>query len=184
MYREVIETVDEVQRQRISEIHVSPHGRTVIGGPPKRCAGLYFIYTSYSIEELQNSGPPPTNSAVPISDLATMLGRLDKIHPVDTDGFRLVYNGIGGYSGSSYDLRTRILQEISTNDPRTGSLCIRQTTLSDLSRWRYSYVLLPTQYTNSDEEPDINAPYYFETEASNLERYWRFHYGWPLLSRE
>jgi hypothetical protein len=92
-----------------------------------------------------------------------------------------VYNGIGGFNGGTYDLRTRILQEIHSEDPRTGSLCIRQSAVNDLTKWRFSYVTLDCakQKTASDFGPDWN----YKDHASDLERCWRLAHGWPLLCR-
>ncbi|MEO2266419.1 hypothetical protein V1358_03615 [Pseudoalteromonas sp. YIC-656] len=184
MYQKIIEEIETIQRSRITPIQVARNGNTLIEGPAKRCAGLYFFYTSYSLSELKNCGAPPTASAVPISSLAKNIGALAGIKQQEDDGFRLVYNGVGGFSGSSYDLRSRILQEISSNDPRTGSLCIRQTPLNDLDKWRFSYVILPTSNFESEVDPDVGEQWDFQTEALNLEMYWRLHLGWPLLSRK
>lgn len=138
MYKEIIEKIESIQRSRVTPIQVARNGKTLIEGPAKRCAGLYFFYTSYSLNDLKNCGAPPKTSAVPISNLAKNIGALAGIKQQEVDGFRLVYNGVGGFRGSGYDLRARILQEISSNDSRTGSLCIRQTPLNDLDKWRFS----------------------------------------------
>lgn len=184
MYKNIIEEIERIQRGRISGIKIASNGNTQIIGPPKGCAGLYFIYTYYTINELINCGVPPSLAAVPIAAISKELWRLNKIHPADNNGLWLIYNGVGKYNGSTYDLRARILQEISSINLKTGSLCIRQTTINDLSKWKYSYVILPTSKIQSKAKPDVNAPWFSETEALNLERYWRLHYGWPLLSRQ
>ncbi|HJW55331.1 MAG TPA: hypothetical protein VJ577_08675 [Burkholderiaceae bacterium] len=184
MYRDIVERIEKIQRSRINEIHIrSDNGDTKIDGPSKKCSGMYFFYTSYTMEELRNGSRAATNSAVPIDDLARKYGSLDKIHRPDSDGFHLVYNGIGGYKGKGYDLRSRILQEISCTHDKTGSLCIRQTKdLNDVSRWRFSYVSM----ANSKEDmsaADIVLPWNFAEHGTDIEKAWRFHYGWPLLCR-
>ena len=181
MYQEVIEIIEGIQRQRISEISTFSNGNTKIDGPPKRCAGLYFIYTSYSLDELINSGAPPTLNAVPIASLARKREGLNLVLQPEDDDFRLVYNGVGGFKGGDYDLRARILQEIKSSHEKTGSLCIRQTEIDDLSKWKYSYIILPS--SNSDIEADVEDEWSYEDHALNIEQSWRLHYGWPILSQ-
>lgn len=180
MYLDIISSIDEKRKERFLPIGSKQNGDTDIDGPQKGCAGIYFFYTSYSIDELA-SVPVLPGRAVPMGKLASAHHRLTTICNVRREGFRLVYNGIGGFNGGSYDLRTRILQEISCTDERTGSLCIRQSTVNDLSRWRFSYVTLysPMQKTVSDFGPEWG----FNDHANDLEHCWRLVHGWPLLCR-
>jgi len=184
MLKQLIEEVDRIQRTRIRTIDVNPkNDDTSIQGPDAGRSGIYFFYTSYSMTELSLGMKAPTRSAVPIPMLAEKFGSLDRLHQPDAEGFHLVYNGIGGCRGPKYDLRSRILQEISCTAERTGSLCIRQTVgLDDLSRWRYAYVTLADSAADL-READVQLPWNFAEHGKNVEVGWRLHYGWPLLCR-
>jgi hypothetical protein len=81
--------------------------------------------------------------------------------------------GIKGHGG----LRERIRQEFNGGSG-TGSLAISHTSLSELTKWRYSYVSLGH---NNCESQDFTEPYDAHGEA--LEVAWRLHYGWPLLCK-
>lgn len=180
MYTEIIEKIDKQRRDRFLPIGVKSNGRTDIPGLPKGSAGMYFLYTSYTLDALQNA-PALPGRAVPIGQLARSHGRLPHVCQLEQNGFRPVYNGIGGFNGGSYDLRTRLLQEISSTHPRTGSLCIRQSSVSDLSRWRFSYITL--RCSDLDTAADFGAEWSYKAHAESLERCWRLAYGWPLLCR-
>jgi len=180
MYIDIIKRIDEKRSSRFFTIREKQNGQTDIDGPPKGCAGIYFFYTSYSIDELA-SVPALRGRAVPIAKLAKAHGRLPSICNLEQAGFRLVYNGIGGFKGKSYDLRTRILQEIHSTDERTGSLCIKTSAVNDLSKWRFSYITLHCDGQKSAS--DFGPEWCFEEHASDLERCWRLAHGWPLLCR-
>lgn len=180
MYLEIVNRIEEMRAGRFLEIRESNKGSTLIDAPPRGCAGIYFLYTSYSLAELE-AVPALPGRAVPIAKLANAHRRLRHTCVLEQEGFRLVYNGKGGFNEGSYDLRARILQEISSNDHRTGSLCIRQSTVNDLSKWRFSYVTLDcaAQRAASDFGPD----WCYDKHATELERCWRLAHGWPLLCR-
>lgn len=180
MHLDIVNSIDEKRIERFLPIRLKSNGDTDIDGPQKGCAGIYFFYTSYGIDELA-SVPALPGRAVPIAKLTNAHRRLPLTCSLDHEGFRLVYNGIGGFNGGSYDLRTRILQEISSIDERTGSLCIRQSTVNDLSKWRFSYVTLSCGQQKSAS--DFGAEWSFEDHANDLERCWRLVHGWPLLCR-
>lgn len=183
MYLELVEQIEQIQRGRIQTIGTAPNnGSALVELPAGGRSGFYFFYTSYTLAELQAGRKAPTSAAVPIDDLARKFGRLGRTFSPADDGFTLVYNGIGGHHGGSYNLRRRILQEISCQAERTGSLCIRQTTWNDLSRWRYSYVTM-TGSTDDGAEVDLPIPWNFGSHAKDIETAWRLHYGWPLLCR-
>lgn len=180
MYLDIVTSIDEKRTGRFLSIRENPNGNTEIDGPPKGCAGIYFFYTSYTIDELA-SVPALLGRAVPIAKLAKAHRRLPNACNLEHGGFRLVYNGIGGFKGGTYDLRTRILQEISCTDERTGSLCIRQSTVNDLSKWRFSYITL--HCTRQKSASDFGSDWSYEEHANDLERCWRLVNGWPLLCR-
>jgi hypothetical protein len=181
MYIDALAIVETKRRERLFEIGEDSRGHTKIPAPPKGCAGLYFFYTSYTLAEMEQATHIVTGQAVPIAKLVRAHQRLQGVCQIVHDGFRLVYNGVGGYTGGEYDLRTRILQEISAVDPRTGSLCIRQSTVNDLARWRYSFVTLGS--SSAPENSDLGTAWPYEEHALDIERCWRLQYGWPLLCR-
>lgn len=183
MYKDIIEEVERVQRERLFDITVSTDQRTKLArsSPPRGASGLYFFYTTYSLDDLIASGDAPTTSAVPIATLARNFGRLRNVRKIEDDGYWLVYNGIGGGKTQAYDLRSRILQQIKSSDDRTGSLCLRQTNLNDMAKWKYSYVSLAS--TGSKVSPDIDDAWTYEKHGRDIETWWRIHYGWPILNR-
>ena len=180
IYLDLVNRIDEKRISRFLPIQENTNGDTVIDGPQKGCAGIYFFYTSYSDDELA-SVPALSGQAVPIAKLAKAHRGLPHTCSLVHESFRLVYNGIGGFNGGSYDLRTRILQEISSTDERTGSLCIRQSKVNDLSKWRFSYITLHSD--NQQVASDFGPEWPYKEHASYLERCWRLINGWPLLCR-
>jgi hypothetical protein len=187
MYRTVIEEIERIQRSRRLSISTklnNNNGKTKIENyPTVHCWGLYFLYTSYSLTDLQQSSVASTTKAVPISDLANKYSDLNSVLKHENDNFCLVYNGIGGGVTDKYGLRSRILKEISCTSDATGSLCIRQSSLHDLSKWRYSYVTLKQNVADTTET-DIDLPWNYEEHSQKLEKLWRLHYGFPLLCQE
>jgi hypothetical protein len=178
MYRRVIEEMNDLQETRLMQVTRNERNELVVGNQlAGGQSGLYWIYTSYSRDELATarSGPPP--KSVSISETVNQHADLANICPRRVDVFWLVYNGIGGPSPNSarrdYGLRERIGQEFRGN-PSTGSLAIAQTSVSDLARWRFSFVLW--------DEIGLNPrPDYNRRQAERIERFWRHHYGWPIL---
>jgi hypothetical protein len=141
--------------------------------PTMKSSGLYWIYTSYSLEDLCNSRKSSNNNAVNIPFLSKSRKDLrNVIKPTGKDMYWIVYNGIGGCKPNStytYDLGGRILQEFGDHKT-TGSLKILGTSLNDLSRWRYTYV-----------EIDYDD---YALNKNSLETGWRLEYGWPILSKK
>jgi hypothetical protein len=114
-----------------------------------------------------------------MADLATDRQCLSHICNITDQGFRIVYNGIGGVGNKgSGGLKERILQELS-GGKGTGSLAIKKSSLSDLARWKYSYVTLRE---NKGTEGDIDLSY--PTWAVKLENAWRLEFGWPILCKQ
>ena len=140
---------------------------------PTKVHGLYWIYTSYSIEQIENCTPSQQDNAVDISALAKQHKGLSLVHNINHCGFNLVYNGIGG---SSSGLRERIQGEFNGGEG-TGSLGILKSSLNNLDNWRISYVILK----NDKITPDLDLE--FKEYAAILERAWRLEYGWPILCR-
>ncbi|MFC3461514.1 hypothetical protein [Massilia haematophila] len=180
MYLDILNEIDNLRTTRFLPISTNAKGYPVINEPLNACAGLYFLYTSYSIDELCTIAELP-GASVPIARLTQAHHLLPNVCQIEQDGFRLVYNGIGGYAGGSYGLRRRILQEISAPDIRTGSLRIMQSAVNDLARWRFSYVTLHSEMQKS--AADFGPEWGFAEHAKSLERCWRLAHGWPLLCR-
>ncbi|WP_208528065.1 hypothetical protein [Jeotgalibacillus sp. R-1-5s-1] len=93
----------------------------------KKSRGMYWILTSYTMEDLCNAVASGQRGSVNIPLLSSSRKELRSvIKPSSAEEFWVVYNGIGG-SGvdakTSYDLRARIVQEFS-NHQKTGSLKI------------------------------------------------------------
>src|SRR5690606_38648229 len=79
---------------------------------------------------------------VPIKKLLHNRNGLDHICKMKEGNYRVLYNGMGGYSEwkkeSVYGLRARINQEIISNNTKTGTINIAGLKL-DLSDWKVSF---------------------------------------------
>lgn len=155
------------------DINKDERGRLILQNRPtyKKC-GLYWLYTSYSLDELCTSIKSNTEGAVDIPFLANSRKNLNNVIKPSDEDFWVVYNGIGGGkegSKHSYDLGGRILQEFRDNE-KTGSLKLLGTTLNDLTKWKYSYVEL-----DFDE---------YKNHKKDFETGWRLEYCWPILSKQ
>lgn len=179
MYRDPLQTIDLKRQSRLLRISARSPTSISLEDAPKGQAGLYFLYTSYSDEELANAVSPLHAAAVPIGALARAHRNLANVCKVEQDGFRIVYNGIGTVS-ASYSMEARIKQQFNA-DPRTGSLFIRDSTVGDLDRWRYSFVTLPL--TDRHPPADLEPEWAYELHGRQLERCWRIENGWPMLCR-
>ncbi|MEK5067159.1 hypothetical protein [Sporosarcina sp. FSL K6-1508] len=166
----------EVQKNNIGLLKISMNTKGNIqleNRPSKRSSGLYWLYTSYSIDELCKSIKSTQEGAVKVAQLANNRKSLRNVIKKESgEEFWVVYNGIGGCketSKHSYDLGSRIVQEFS-NHKKTGSLKVMGTNLNDLTKWRYSYVEL------DGDDYQINSKSY--------ETCWRLEFGWPILSNK
>lgn len=134
----------------------------------KDLGGFYWIYTSYSIDELMACRKADKKGAIDIGLLAKLHHGIRGVNNEQRDGFRLVYNGIAN------DLRGRIRQHFN-GGRGTGCLAIKHTSLNELSRWQISYAAAGSQ--------GGHIPLDYTAQAKNFERLWRLEYGWPLLCR-
>jgi hypothetical protein len=146
-YKRITETINELQRREQNELRfeysISEEGneRTNLGRHAldgSNTAGLYWIWTDYTIDQLRDCElESVTSNRIEINLLAEQrkeifnglssidnAKRIRRINGEDRE-FKVVYNGIG--SG----LRKRILDEIKISplDNGTGSLDIRHTSL-------------------------------------------------------
>lgn len=176
MTRMLLHQIETVRQSRLLSISRKPNGYIQIeDAPPTKSDGLYWLFTSYSLDELKNCINSNDNGAIDITSLATLHENLPHISTITDKGFMLVYNGIGG---NSCGLRGRIHQHFNGGNG-TGCLSILKSSLKDLNRWRVSYVTLQVR---NGEQPDVQANY--ADHAKNLERIWRLQYGWPLLCKK
>jgi hypothetical protein len=107
---------------------------------PRKRRGLYWIWTSLSIDELKNTATRINTMEVPIGKLISQREHLNNICNLVKNDFRIVYNGIGGYRGNqpSFGLRERILQELNCMDHRTGTMKILNRNFNETD-WAVSF---------------------------------------------
>jgi hypothetical protein len=179
MYRDPIQTIDLKRQSRLLRISARTPNSISLEDAPRGEAVLYFLYTSYSDEELANAKSPIHEADVPIGALARARRNQANVCKVEQDGFRIVYNG-GGIVSAAYGMEARIKQQFNAH-PRTGSLFTRDSTVGDLDRWRYSFVTLPL--TDRHPPADLEPEWSYEQHGRQLERYWRIEHGWPMLCR-
>lgn len=173
MFHQTLEALNRIQESRLSCVTKATNRLQLGNGPPSSSDGLYWLYTSYSEGELRSAVPSQKRKSVPINTLAAHREHLGMICRRTVDDFRVVYNGIGGIGPRGYGgLRERILQEFRGAEG-TGSLAICDTSLNDLSRWRYSYVLW-SEIIHAESFQYLSL-------AERLETMWRLHFGWPIL---
>lgn len=173
MFHLTLEALNLLQERRLSCV-TKPYGRLQMGGgPPTKSDGLYWLYTSYSDAEIRSAAPSQMKNSVPINILAAYRENLGMICDRRVGDFRVVYNGIGGVGIRGHGgLRERIFQEFR-GGKGTGSLAICDTSLNDLTKWRYSYVL----WSEIEHKESIQ----YLSLAERLETMWRLHFGWPIL---
>ena len=173
MFHLTLEALNLLQERRLSCVTKVSGRLQLAGGPPTSSDGLYWLYTSYSDAEIRSAVPSQKRASVPINILATHRENLGMICDRRVGDFRVVYNGIGGVGPKGTGgLRERIFQEFRGGEG-TGSLAICDTSLNDLTKWRFSYVL----WSEIEHKETIQ---YFSL-AERLETMWRLHFGWPIL---
>lgn len=174
--RKKLVAFEKLRSQRI--LPVSKNGKLCLPDSlPTGVNGLYWIYTSYNIEDIKTCIPSTQKKALNIPKLASLHEGLSNICKITHDDFTLIYNGVGGVGKKGKGgLRERVLQEFN-GGKGTGSLAILKTSLNDLSKWRISYVIM----CNSKQAPEVDACYI--EHATDFERIWRLEHGWPLLCR-
>jgi len=186
MLSTIMTEIDRIRETRLLQVGLNGNKLSLCSqAPPRNISGFYFLYTSYSLDEIQSCTPSPTTKAVEMNRLASLHAHYAHTCEVKVmDGneeFWLVYNGIGGSSSPEYGLRERLLQEFRAVD-ETGSLAIRGSSLNDLSKWRYSFVTI--KYDRQDSRScDLPNNWYYLDYGKEIERVWRLKNGWPLLCR-
>lgn len=149
---------------------------------PKNRRGLYWLWTRLDFEQLKDV-KNNHNSEVPISKLIEQRIGLSTICQIEHNGYKVVYNGIGGYKTNpkGFGLRERIMQEYNSKDHRTGSLNLKNRNLN-INDWAISFF-------DFDDEKNKNVFEFLKEEeayinyASDLEKLWRIEFGHPILCR-
>lgn len=169
MYKSIIENINTLQESRISTVCQNGKLKLPDKFPPTKQEGLYWIYAKYTDQDFLNSIKSPQKNSVDLKNRVNRHLLLNNICNKKVDEFRVVYNGIGG------SLRNRILAEFRGGEG-TGSLAVCESSLKDLDKWRFSYVLWSEIDFNS-----IQKPHGYGTISRTIELLWRIHYGWPIL---
>lgn len=173
MYKNVIENLHSIQESRLSTISFNNNRLSLPKNLPTYTDGLYWIYTDYSDQDLLGASSSTKKNAVNFNSLVQRHTGLTNLCKQAVNDFRVVYNGIGGCGlKGSGGLRERILAEFR-GGVGTGSLAINDSSLNNLVRWRFSYVLW--------SEIQFPQAHTYIDYAETIERLWRIHYGWPIL---
>ena len=178
MPRDLLSRVEEVRSSRLLGISRNDNSDLQFEmAPPTKVKGYYWIYTDYSLEELQACTHSPLDGSINLSLMTTLHRDLPNVCSLKEDGFSLVYNGVAGNTG----VRERLGQHFGDGDG-TGALHIKGSSLNDLTRWRYSYATISrkeaTRRHKEPTAPDVESDY---AHAKHVERIWRLTHGWPLL---
>lgn len=154
---------------------------------PTKKRGLYWIWTNHTFRELQEILTKEGTKEVPISELVSRRYQLDNICKISKNGYRIVYNGIGGYKKepAAFGLRERINQELNCSDKRTGTLNLinRFNECNSIENWAVSYFDFddPENHSILNSIP-FKKNFYLE-HSNNLEIDWRIEFGIPILTR-
>lgn len=173
MSRRLSRRIEKVRSSRLQRVTRNARNQLQIeDAPPTKSAGFYWIYTDYSQRYLGRQRGALCANAIDIGRLARLHSGLTCLSTIESDGFRLVYNGI---ARRSMGLRERVHQHFNGGEG-TGSLAILRTNLSNLDRWRVTCVTIETREPHESDIPAV-----FEDVAHDVERIWRLQNGWPLL---
>jgi len=188
----IIEEIDKAQRETLVSLK-DFRGRGEGKGTeilPSQSRGLYWLWCKTPLEQLKQTGHNG-GAHVPIKKLLHNRNGLDYICNVKDGQYRILYNGMGGYSkwkkGSVYGLRGRINQEIISNNTKTGTINIAGLNL-DLNDWKVSFFDFddPKNHNVLKELPEnsgLGIEGIYKEFANELEILWRMHYGTPILCR-
>ena len=179
-YKNIIQEIQNIQMETFCSLDTFlSHGTTLL---PKHKRGLYWIWSSLGFEELKMAINNHQRE-VPILKLVEQRLALNYTCQMENNGFKVMYNGIGGYKTNpkSFGLRERILQEINSNDHRTGSLNIRNR-YSNHEQWAISFFNFDDE-NNKSKFDFLNQTDAYINHASDLEKLWRIEYGHPILCR-
>lgn len=172
MPRNILPRIEAIRTTRLLKVSRNQKGHIQFESPPPtKVSGFYWIYTDFSLDELEASIPSKAKGAIDIARLTTLHRDLPNVCSIKKDGFRLVYNGI---AGQFLGIRGRLGQHFN-GGKGTGALQIGKSSLNNLERWRISY---STICFKGETAPDFASDY---EHAKSVERIWRLQHGWPLL---
>jgi hypothetical protein len=149
---------------------------------PRRKRGLYWLWTRLDYD-LLSLARDNHKSEVPFIKLIAQRSKLNYLSTIEHDGYKIIYNGIGGYKTNppKFGLRERILQELNSMDHRTGTLNILNR-FDNKEDWGISFFDFDNEknklifnFLNND---DAYLKY-----ASDIEKLWRLEFGHPILCR-
>ena len=179
-YKQIVRQIEEKQHSTFCTFNEFD-----IKKLPRKRRGLYWIWTSLSLEELANSTDDINKGTkkVPLVKLINQRKGLENICSLKKKGFTLVYNGIGGFKSETKKsgLRERLLQEFNATNAKTGSLNISER-FKDKSNWAVSFFDFDDPI-NQDVMELLQAETPYLEFASDLEKLWRLEFGHPILCR-
>ncbi|MBZ9631250.1 hypothetical protein LB465_10715 [Salegentibacter sp. LM13S] len=190
--KNIIEKIDASQRKTLVSLK-DFRGRGKGKGTdilPSRSRGLYWLWCKTPLEQLKQTDHHG-GAHVPIKKLLHNRNGLDHICKIKEGEYRVLYNGMGGYSkwkkGSYYGLRGRINQEVISNNTNTGTINISGLEL-DLEDWKVSFFDFNDAENHQllkklPEAKDWDVEKIYKEYANELEVLWRMHYGTPILCR-
>ncbi len=192
-FKRIIEKIHTIQKTNLVDL-TDFRGRGVGKGTellPVKSRGLYWLWSKTPIEKLAKS-LPSEGAHVPIDKLLKNRSGLSHICKVSDGDYRVLYNGIGGYTTwtkkSVYGLRGRINQEVNCNNIKTGTLNIAGRGLS-IDEWKVSFFNFDDSENRhileklAEEEKVLDVAKLYNDYANELEILWRMHYGTPILCR-
>ncbi len=180
-FKKLIRDIDQAQRKTlvsIEDFRKKEFCKTL----PVQSRGLYWLWTNLEIDDLKDSVEPHENKEIPIRDLIDRRADLSCISKETIEGYRVVYNGIGGsrtpekHSG----LRKRILQEITANGKNTGTLNMSR--VSNVNNWAVSFFNFDDN-KNAEILGGLKSKDVYLKYANELETIWRLEFGIPILCR-
>jgi hypothetical protein len=174
-YKKVLEEIQKKQLLTFSSVKDFKNNKTL----KSHKRGLYWIWTDLSFSDLKKITTPQNTKYVPIAELVEEREGLVNICDISNKGFKIVYNGIGGYREKPiFGLRERINQELNCNDHRTG-------TLNLINRDGINIYNLAISYFDFDDSDNsiIMENLTYLRDAKNIEMNWRIEFGIPILTR-
>jgi len=191
-FKKVIEKIHEKQLKTIMPL-TEFRKRASTKKLPAKSRGLYWLWCKTDFNQIKLATTSNDSAQVPIDVLYKTRNGLKMVCKEHHDGFKMVYNGMGGYQkfkkGSSYGLRARINQECVSNNKKTGTLNIKGRGLEEID-WKVSFFDFENADNDSvlkllDPNPDtdLSKNKIYKDFANTLEILWRLHYGAPIFCR-
>ncbi|WP_431244228.1 hypothetical protein ACQ9BO_07645 [Flavobacterium sp. P21] len=179
-YKNVLQQIQEIQLETFCTLDRFLSEGTVL--LPRHRRGLYWLWSRLDYD-LLSLARDNHKSEVPIIKLIAQRSKLSYISTVEHNGFKIIYNGIGGYKSNppAFGLRERILQELNCMDHRTGTLNILKR-FDNQEDWAISF------FDFDDNNNKAIFGFLYEEDAyskyaSDIEKLWRLEFGHPILCR-